>query len=54
MLTAFMKSMTDERVRNQAGPFDHPQLLLPDGVVAINNGVVFERMVEFLLLADLV
>ncbi len=47
LLTAFMKSMTDERVRNQSGPFDHPQLLLPDGVVGINNGVVFERMVEF-------
>lgn len=30
-LVAFMKSLTDERVRCSKAPFDHPELLLPDG-----------------------
>lgn len=30
-LVAFMKSMTDERVRNESAPFDHPELLVPNG-----------------------
>lgn len=30
-LTDFMKSMTDERVRNEAAPFDHPELFIPNG-----------------------
>ncbi|MHC1696841.1 MAG: cytochrome c peroxidase [Geobacteraceae bacterium] len=30
-LVAFMKSMTDERVRNKEAPFDHPELLIPNG-----------------------
>lgn len=30
-LVAFMKSMTDERVRNQSAPFDHPEILIPNG-----------------------
>ena len=30
-LVAFMKSMTDERVRNHAAPFDHPELFVPNG-----------------------
>lgn len=30
-LLAFMKSMTDDRVRNQEEQFDHPELLLPEG-----------------------
>lgn len=46
-LTAFLQSMTDERVRNQSGPFDHPQLLLPDGVKSISNGVVLENFTNF-------
>jgi cytochrome c peroxidase len=29
-LVAFMKAMTDERVRYQRAPFDHPQLFLPN------------------------
>jgi cytochrome c peroxidase len=28
-LVAFMMALTDERVRNQSAPFDHPELLLP-------------------------
>jgi cytochrome c peroxidase len=30
-LVAFMKSLTDERVRRRCAPFDHPQLLIPNG-----------------------
>ncbi|MCC6511033.1 MAG: hypothetical protein IT423_18165, partial [Pirellulaceae bacterium] len=47
VLEAFLKSMTDERVRNQAGPFDHPELLLPDGVAAINGSTVVEKITVF-------
>ncbi len=30
-LVEFMKSMTDERVRNESYPFDHPELFVPNG-----------------------
>lgn len=30
-LEAFLKSLTDERVRKQQAPFDHPQLFIPNG-----------------------
>ena len=30
-LVALMKSMTDERVRNESAPFDHPELFVPNG-----------------------
>ncbi len=30
-LVAFMKGLTDERVRLDKAPFDHPQLFVPDG-----------------------
>lgn len=30
-LVSFMKGLTDERVRNQKAPFDHPQLFVPNG-----------------------
>jgi cytochrome c peroxidase len=30
-LVAFLKSLTDERVRIAAAPFDHPQLFVPNG-----------------------
>jgi cytochrome c peroxidase len=30
-LVAFMKSFTDERVRNESAPFDHPELFVPNG-----------------------
>jgi len=30
-LVAFLKSLTDERVRWERAPFDHPQLLIPNG-----------------------
>lgn len=30
-LVAFLKGLTDERVRYNRAPFDHPQLVLPNG-----------------------
>jgi cytochrome c peroxidase len=36
---AFLLSLTDERVRFQKAPFDHPQLLIP-------NGMAEDRMME--------
>jgi cytochrome c peroxidase len=30
-LVAFLQSFTDDRVRNEAAPFDHPELLIPNG-----------------------
>ncbi len=39
-----MRALTDERVRNQEGPFDHPELLLPDGIQSINGSTVVERI----------
>ncbi len=30
-LVAFMNAMTDERVRNESAPFDHPELFVPNG-----------------------
>jgi cytochrome c peroxidase len=32
-LVAFMRALTDERVRLRKAPFDHPQLLIPNGHV---------------------
>jgi cytochrome c peroxidase len=32
-MVAFLKSLTDERVRNRQAPFDHPQLFVPNGQV---------------------
>jgi cytochrome c peroxidase len=31
MLLAFLESLTDERVRDEQAPFDHPELLVPHG-----------------------
>ncbi|PSU34228.1 cytochrome-c peroxidase [Photobacterium lutimaris] len=36
-LVAFMKSLTDERVRQEKAPFDHPQLFIPNGVEGDEN-----------------
>ncbi len=30
-LIAFLKLLTDERVRNEQAPFDHPELIIPNG-----------------------
>jgi len=43
-VVAFLKSLTDERVRNQSAPFDHPSLIVPDGGV-VSNGVLTEQTI---------
>ena len=39
-LVAFLESLTDERVRDQAAPFDHPQLFVPAGAQTRDDGSV--------------
>jgi hypothetical protein len=41
----FMKHLTDERVRIQAAPFDHPELLLPDGPAEVTTLAALDRVV---------
>jgi cytochrome c peroxidase len=36
-LVAFLKTLTDERVRCDAAPFDHPELHLPNGHVGVDG-----------------
>ena len=43
-VVAFLKSLTDERVRNQSAPFDHPSLIVPNGMV-ITNGALNEQTI---------
>jgi cytochrome c peroxidase len=43
-VVAFLKSLTDERVRNQSAPFDHPSIMVPNGAV-IDNGVLTEQLI---------
>jgi cytochrome c peroxidase len=51
-LVAFLKSLTDERVRIAAAPFDHPQLFVPNGhpgndtVVMQRNGQAVDSLLE--------
>jgi len=45
-VVAFLKSLTDERVRNQSAPFDHPSLTVPNGMVMI-DGVLTEQTITF-------
>ena len=37
-LVAFMRALTDERVRHHRAPFDHPQLFLPNGHPTDSSG----------------
>jgi cytochrome c peroxidase len=39
-LVAFLKGLTDERVRYQKAPFDHPQLFVPNGHPGNSNYVI--------------
>ena len=38
-LVTFLKSLTDERVRRERAPFDHPELTVPNGHVGDSNQV---------------
>jgi cytochrome c peroxidase len=37
-LVSFLLALTDDRVRNEQAPFDHPQLFIPDGSSVTKNG----------------
>ncbi len=39
-LVAFLLSLTDERVRQEQAPFDHPQLFIPNGSAVAPNGTI--------------
>jgi len=39
-LVAFLEALTDPRVKNQSGPFDHPELFVPIGEQTAANGTV--------------
>lgn len=39
-LVAFLKTLTDDRVRNEKAPFDHPQLQIPNGHVGNQSSVI--------------
>ena len=43
-VVAFLKSLTDERVRNQSAPFDHPSLTVPNGAT-VTNGILTEQTI---------
>ena len=43
-VVAFLRSLTDERVRKQSAPFDHPSLTIPNGGV-VSNGVLTEQSI---------
>ncbi|MGC2697441.1 MAG: cytochrome c peroxidase [Candidatus Angelobacter sp.] len=43
-VAAFLKSLTDERVRSQSAPFDHPSLIVPNGMVTV-DGVFSEQTI---------
>lgn len=44
-LVAFLKSLTDERVRNQAAPFDHPSLPIFQGSRGVIEGEQIENVI---------
>ncbi|HLF96254.1 MAG TPA: cytochrome c peroxidase [Methylococcaceae bacterium] len=45
-LVEFMKSLTDERVRYQKGPFDHPEIVIPHGHEGDEFGVNADNPLE--------
>ncbi len=45
-LVAFLKGLTDERVRFQRAPFDHPQLFVPNGHPGDQNAVAVDNNVQ--------
>jgi cytochrome c peroxidase len=45
-LVNFMKSLTDERVRWQKAPFDHPELIIPNGHSGTSNGVATDNLLR--------
>ena len=39
-LVAFLKSLTDPRVKYEKAPFDHPELVVPNGHIGDESGVI--------------
>ena len=44
-LAAFLRTLTDERVRHRSAPFDGPELAVPNGHSAGGNGTALDDMV---------
>ena len=44
-LVEFMKSLTDDRVRYQKAPFDHPELPIPNGHSEVSGGIATDNIV---------
>jgi len=42
-VVAFLKSLTDERVRRQSAPFDHPEITIPHGHAGVSDGVALDE-----------
>lgn len=42
-LVEFMKHLTDERVKFRKAPFDHPEIVLPNGHTGVENGVALDN-----------
>ena len=51
-LLNFLKSLTDERVRHQKAPFDHPELIVSHGHVGDNHAIQAENPLRAVLAAD--
>jgi len=45
-LVSFLMTFTDERVRNQQAPFDHPELFVPNGSIGDNTNVTSTNGIE--------
>jgi cytochrome c peroxidase len=43
-VVAFLKSLTDERVRAQSAPFDHPSLVVPNGMTLTGDSVAEQTL----------
>ena len=39
-VVAFLRTLTDDRVRNQSAPFDHPSLVVSNGMTMVNGNMV--------------
>jgi cytochrome c peroxidase len=42
-LVDFMKHLTDDRVKFQKAPFDHPEIILPNGHTGVEDGVALDN-----------
>lgn len=45
-LVNFLKALTDERVRFQRAPFDHPELIVPNGHNGSVDGVAIDNLIR--------